>query len=41
MLITRHCRFVSPEIQKKYDLDLPEYEGLDQIVEVDKNGQKL
>ncbi len=34
-------RFVSPGIQKKYDLDLPEYEGIDQVVEVGKNGQKL
>ncbi|KAE8442592.1 hypothetical protein EG329_003015 [Mollisiaceae sp. DMI_Dod_QoI] len=34
-------RFVSPDIQKKYDLELPEYEGIDQIVEVGANGQKL
>ncbi|KUJ09868.1 YjeF N-terminal domain-like protein [Mollisia scopiformis] len=34
-------RFVSPDIQKKYDLDLPDYEGIDQIVEVGANGQKL
>jgi len=34
-------RFVSPDIQRKYDLDLPEYEGLDQVVEVGSNGQKL
>jgi len=34
-------RFVSPDIRKKYDLELPEYEGIDQIVEVGSNGQKL
>lgn len=34
-------RFISPEIQKTYDLDLPAYEGIDQIVEIDQNGQKL
>ncbi|PQE15808.1 hypothetical protein CJF30_00006211 [Rutstroemia sp. NJR-2017a BBW] len=27
-------RFVSPEIREKYDLQLPEYEGVDQIVEM-------
>jgi len=34
-------RFVSPKIAEKYDLDLPEYEGIDQVVEVNKNGEKL
>ncbi|PVH76302.1 YjeF N-terminal domain-like protein [Cadophora sp. DSE1049] len=34
-------RFVSPDIQKKYDLELPEYDGIDQIAEVGSNGQKL
>ncbi|TVY45622.1 NAD(P)H-hydrate epimerase, partial [Lachnellula subtilissima] len=34
-------RFVSPDIAQKYDLDLPEYEGIDQIVEVGSSGQKL
>ncbi|GAB1312519.1 hypothetical protein MFIFM68171_02729 [Madurella fahalii] len=34
-------RFVTPAIAKKYDFDLPEYEGVDQIVEVDHNGLKL
>lgn len=34
-------RFVSPDIKEKYDLYLPEYEGIDQVVEVGKNGQKL
>ncbi|TDZ29618.1 NAD(P)H-hydrate epimerase [Colletotrichum spinosum] len=38
----RHfSRFVSPGIAEKYNLDLPPYEGIDQVVEVDKNGQKL
>lgn len=32
---------MSPDIAKKYDLDLPEYEGIDQIVEVGTNGEKL
>ena len=34
-------RFVSPDIKEKYDLELPEYEGIDQVVEVGSNGQKL
>jgi len=34
-------RFVSPDIAKKYDLDLPVYPGVEQIVEIDKNGQRL
>lgn len=34
-------RFVSPDIQKKYDLWLPDYDGIDQVVEVGSNGQKL
>jgi len=34
-------RFVSPDIKKRYDLELPEYEGIDQVVEVGSNGQKL
>ncbi len=34
-------RFVSPDIKEKYDLDLPEYEGIDQVVEVNTYGQKL
>ncbi|KAK0612489.1 YjeF N-terminal domain-containing protein [Bombardia bombarda] len=34
-------RFVTPTIAKKYDFDLPEYEGIDQVVEVGPDGQKL
>ncbi|KAK1764117.1 YjeF N-terminal domain-containing protein [Phialemonium atrogriseum] len=34
-------RFVSPTIAKKYDFELPEYEGIDQVVEVGAGGQKL
>ncbi|KAK7433194.1 hypothetical protein QQZ08_000128 [Neonectria magnoliae] len=34
-------RFVSPSIAKKYDLEVPEYVGVDQIVEVGSTGQKL
>ena len=35
------CRFVSPDIAEKYDLFLPAYEGIDQVVEVGSNGEKL
>lgn len=34
-------RFVSPDIMAKYQLELPEYDGIDQIVEVGRNGEKL
>lgn len=34
-------RFVTPEIAKKYDLYIPDYSGVDQIVEIDANGHKL
>lgn len=34
-------RFVSPGIAKKYDLSLPAYEGIDQVVEVGVNGERL
>jgi hypothetical protein len=34
-------RFVSPDIAKKYDLQIPEYVGIDQVVEIDNNGLKL
>jgi len=34
-------RFVSPDIKEKYDLELPEYECIDQVVEVGRNGEKL
>ena len=34
-------RFLPPSVAKKYDLDIPPYDGIDQIVEVDKNGHKL
>ncbi|KAG9244637.1 apolipo protein A-I binding protein [Calycina marina] len=32
-------RFVSPDLKEKYDLKLPEYEGIDQVVEVDGEGK--
>jgi len=32
-------RFLSLKIAEKYELDLPEYKGLDQIVEVAVEGQ--
>ncbi|KAH8662444.1 YjeF N-terminal domain-containing protein [Xylariales sp. PMI_506] len=34
-------RFVSPSIAKKYDFEVPEYTGLDQIVELGPVGQRL
>ncbi|KAK7985689.1 YjeF N-terminal domain-containing protein [Apiospora saccharicola] len=34
-------RFVSPAIAKKYDFEVPEYQGLDQFVETSPTGQKL
>ncbi|KAK8104390.1 YjeF protein [Apiospora kogelbergensis] len=34
-------RFVSPSIAKKYDFEVPEYQGLDQIAETSPTGQKL
>jgi len=34
-------RFVGPDIKEKYGLELPEYEGIDQVVEVGQNGEKL
>ncbi|KAJ1336068.1 NAD(P)H-hydrate epimerase [Microdochium nivale] len=34
-------RFVSPAIAKKYDLEIPDYQGLDQVAEVPSRGQEL
>ncbi|KAH8197459.1 hypothetical protein TruAng_008390 [Truncatella angustata] len=34
-------RFVAPSIAKKYDFEIPEYQGLDQIAEVSVAGEKL
>jgi len=34
-------RFVPPAIAKKYNFEVPEYQGLDQVVEVAPSGQKL
>ncbi|KAK3934906.1 YjeF N-terminal domain-containing protein [Diplogelasinospora grovesii] len=34
-------RFVPPAIAKKYDFELPEYEGIDQVVEVGPSGHRL
>lgn len=33
-------RFLTKEIADKYDLDLPEYPGIDQIVEVGVNADE-
>jgi NAD(P)H-hydrate epimerase len=34
-------RFLSPSVAKKYGLDIPKYEGLDQVVEVPVETGKL
>lgn len=34
-------RFLTPAMAAKYGLDVPKYEGLDQVVEVSVEGQKL
>lgn len=34
-------RFLSPEMAEKYELDVPKYEGLDQVVEVPVGSGKL
>ena len=34
-------RFLPPALAKKYDLDPPPYEGIDQIVEVGRDGHRL
>jgi NAD(P)H-hydrate epimerase len=41
ILTQPQLRFLSPEIARKYNLDLPEYNGIDQIVELGPSGQKL
>ncbi|CAK7236256.1 hypothetical protein SCUCBS95973_009546 [Sporothrix curviconia] len=34
-------RFVAPSIAQKYDFDVPQYEGIDQVVEVAPSEEKL
>lgn len=34
-------RFLSPAMAEKYGLDIPDYEGLDQVVEVSAGSEKL
>ncbi|KAI1246401.1 hypothetical protein MGN70_013300 [Eutypa lata] len=34
-------RFVAPAIAKKYDFEVPEYQGIDQFVEVGSGGERL
>jgi len=34
-------RFLPPEVAKKYNLDMPKYQGVDQIVEVEGDGSRL
>jgi NAD(P)H-hydrate epimerase len=34
-------RFLSKAVAEKYNLTVPPYQGIDQIVEVDKDGHKL
>ena len=33
-------RFLPPKVAEKYDLDLPEYHGIDQILELSTAGTK-
>ena len=33
------CSFLTPHIAQKYDLDVPEYEGMDQILELGQEGR--
>jgi NAD(P)H-hydrate epimerase len=33
--------FVSPAIAKKYDFNVPQYEGIDQIVEISPEGDRM
>lgn len=40
-LLTAMNRFVSPSIAEKYGLDIPSYEGIDQVAEIGSSGQKL
>lgn len=39
--LTLVTRFVAPSIAKKYDFDVPKYEGIDQIVEITDNQVKI
>ena len=39
--LTLVSRFVAPSIAKKYDFDVPKYEGIDQIVEITDNQVKI
>ncbi|KAI9850664.1 MAG: hypothetical protein M1838_005309 [Thelocarpon superellum] len=34
-------RFVSPQIARKYDLEVPEYDDVDQVVELGPSGSKI
>lgn len=34
-------RFLSDTVAEKYGLDVPDYQGVDQVVEVKVEGQKL
>ena len=35
-----YLRFLPPSVAKKYDLDVPDYQGDDQIVETAPTGRK-
>jgi hypothetical protein len=39
--LTSGYRFVSPSIAKKYNFEVPPYQGVDQVVEVGSSEQKL
>ena len=34
-------RFLPPSVAAKYDVEMPAYQGVDQIVELDQNGHRL
>lgn len=41
VMLTQAHRFVTPGIARKYELEVPDYEGVDQVVELGQDGQKL
>lgn len=38
--LVESVRFVPPSVSEKYNLDAPEYEGVDQVVELPRIGQE-
>ena len=41
MQLTVQPSFLTPHLARKYNLDLPHYDGLDQVVEIGSVGKKL